>query len=243
MSTAEDELPIWVRPEPGTRRPRFTRDQLAAAALRIADTEGFDAVSMRRVAAELGAGTMTLYHYVRTKEDLVTLMDDAVMGQLLLPPEELRGGWRAALTAVSRRTREVLSGHPWSLTETHGARFGPNAMRHFEQSLAALDGLALPAVAKFELLTVVDGYVHGHALQAAEVKTRTTTAHDPQLVAAVQEFGQRQLATGAFPLTEALMAELAAGGEGIGERLGGDEPFERGLAALLDGLARRLDLP
>jgi AcrR family transcriptional regulator len=241
MSTADDELPIWVRPEPGTRRPRFTRDQLAAAALRIADTEGFDAVSMRRVAAELGAGTMTLYHYVRTKEDLVTLMDDAVMGQLLLPPEELRGGWRAALTAVSRRTRDVLADHPWSLTEMHGARFGPNAMRHFEQSLAALDGLPLPAVAKFELLTAVDGYVHGHALQAAEVRTRTSAATDPQLVAAVEAFAKRQLATGAFPHTEALMAELDGGG--IGDRLTGDGPFERGLAALLDGLARRFDLP
>lgn len=242
MSTADDELPIWVRPEPGTRRPRFTRDQLAAAALRIADTEGFGAVSMRRVAAELGAGTMTLYHYVRTKDDLVTLMDDAVMGQLLVPPEELRGGWRAALVAVSRRTREVLTRHPWSLTETRGARFGPNAMRHFEQSMAALDGLSLAAVARFELLSTVDDYVHGHALHAAELRDRTATEPDPALAAAVHEFTRRQLATGAFPHTEALMAELRDAGD-FGERVAGEERFEQGLTALLDGLAHRYELP
>lgn len=133
------------------------------------------------------------------------------------------------------------AGHPWSLTEMHGARFGPNAMRHFEQSLAALDGVPLPAVDKFELLTAVDGYVHGHALQAAEVRTRTAGTTDPELAAAVEEFGRRQLATGAFPHTEALMAELDGGG--TGERLSGASPFERGLEALLDGLARRFDLP
>ena len=58
---------------------------------------------------------------------------------------------------------------------------------------------------------------------------------------AVRDFGRRQLATGAFPHTEALMAELDGGD--LGERLSGDGPFERGLAALLDGLARRFDLP
>ena len=86
MSTADSRLPIWVRPEPGTRRPRFTREQIAATAL--ADRgplRAFEAVSMRRIAAELGAGTMTLYHYVRTKDDLKDLLDDAIVGEALVP--------------------------------------------------------------------------------------------------------------------------------------------------------------
>lgn len=69
-----DHLPISLRPEPGERKPRLTRDRIAEAALAIADRAGFEAVSMREVAGRLGAGTMTLYHYVRTKDDLVALM-------------------------------------------------------------------------------------------------------------------------------------------------------------------------
>ena len=85
---------IWTRPEPGSRKPRFSRDDIAQAALRIADTEGFDALSMRRLAAELDAGTMTLYHYVQTKDELLTLVNDAVMGELLIPADELPTDWR-----------------------------------------------------------------------------------------------------------------------------------------------------
>src|SRR6476620_10056298 len=61
------DQPIWARPEPGERRPAYTRERIAETAIAIADAEGFDAVSMRRIASELGAGTMTLYYYVRTK--------------------------------------------------------------------------------------------------------------------------------------------------------------------------------
>src|SRR5262249_24800905 len=70
---------IWARPEPRARRPAHTRDGITRAAIRIADAEGFDALSMRRVAAELQAGTMTIYHYVRTKDELLALVDNAIM--------------------------------------------------------------------------------------------------------------------------------------------------------------------
>src|SRR4051812_43136392 len=73
-------LDLWTRPSPSARRPRFTRDEIAATAMRIADTEGFAAVSMRRIASELDSGTMTLYHYVRTKDELLTLIVDTIMG-------------------------------------------------------------------------------------------------------------------------------------------------------------------
>ena len=95
--------PIWARPEPGARRARFTREQIAEAALAVADKDGFDAVSMRRVASELGAGTMTLYHYVQTKDELVALMDNAIMGELLVPDDELSTDWREAPENGERR--------------------------------------------------------------------------------------------------------------------------------------------
>ena len=73
---------VWTRPEPGARRTKFTREEIAAAAVKIADEEGFDALSMRRLAAELDAGTMTLYHYIRTKDELLAIVNDSVMGEL-----------------------------------------------------------------------------------------------------------------------------------------------------------------
>jgi AcrR family transcriptional regulator len=228
--------PIWARPEPGTRRPRFTREQIASAALAIADAEGFEAVSMRRVAAELGAGTMTLYHYVRTKDDLVALMDDALMGAVLVPEESLRAGWRAALSAVARRTWEVLGGHAWALHSLQEAQLGPNAMRHFEQSLAALEGTPLEPEAKLALLAIVDDFVHGAVLRAAEARARF--AMEPAAAAAARAWGEEQLHSGRFPHSEAL---AASGVVPSAEWL--DQQFEAGLAMLLDGAASRLGLP
>ena len=84
--------------------------------MRIADREGFAAVSMRRIATELDAGTMTLYHYVRTKDELLTLVVDAVMAEVVIPATEpIPTDWRAALTMVAERTRAALERHPWIL--------------------------------------------------------------------------------------------------------------------------------
>ena len=249
MATAEGGVPIWARPEPGSRRPRFTRAAIAGAALEIADREGFEAVSMRRVAAELGAGTMSLYHYVRTKADLVALMDDALMTEALIPEPELAGGWRAALTQVARRTRAMLLRHPWALGAFQESQFGPNAMRHFEQSLAAVEPTGLDPPARLELLALVDGYVFGSALHAAESLKRAALARaDPDLVRRGVEFGLAQLRTGSFPHTQALLdgrdpgqlPDPAIGPPMTMEAL--EAQFERGLEAVLDGAQARWGL-
>ena len=146
MSRTKKHDLIWLRPEPNDRRPRFNREQITAAVLKIADSEGFDALTMKRIADELDCGTMTLYYYVRTKADLVTLMHDAILAEILLP--QLPAGWREAVSAIARRTRDVLLAHPWSVASLNGAQFGPNAMRHVEQSLEALDALALDPAEK-----------------------------------------------------------------------------------------------
>lgn len=96
---------------------------------------------MRRVAAELGAGTMTLYRYVRNKADLVALMADAVMGELLVPEEELPADWRQALTLIAHRTRKVFARHTWAIDSLRGGgEGGPNGVLHFEQSMVAVAG-------------------------------------------------------------------------------------------------------
>jgi AcrR family transcriptional regulator len=138
--------PIWSRPAPGERRPSLTREKIVASAMALVDQEGIAALSMRRIAQDLGVGTMTLYHYVRTKDELLDLIDDAMMGELLLSDDELPpDDWRKGLTAIAMRSREVHRRHPWIIRTLDGLgnRIGPNGLRHFEQSLAAVAGTGL----------------------------------------------------------------------------------------------------
>jgi AcrR family transcriptional regulator len=133
MSKRASDGLIWLRPEPGERPGRLTREKISAAALSIADAEGFEAVSMRRIAAGLGVSTMSLYYYVRRKADLVALMDEALMGEILVPEGQLPRGWREAISAIARRTRDVFARHPWALLSMQGAPPGPNAMRSSDE--------------------------------------------------------------------------------------------------------------
>lgn len=239
MASDEEPTLIWTRPEPGTRRPKFTRDQLAQTALKIADTEGFAAVSMRRIAADLGAGTMTLYYYVRTKDELVALMDDAIMGEVLIPDEELPAHWYDALTMLATRTWEVLTRHPWAMHSLQNAPIGPNGMRHFDQSLATLAGTGLDAGAKLSLLGTVDDFVFGNALRTAEQRA----AHDDTAEAEARSYAQAQVATGAFPHIQELFGDTAREEyERLTAASSGRDRFRAGLAALLDGAAARLGL-
>jgi AcrR family transcriptional regulator len=247
MTEADTSDLIWLRPEPSERRPRFSRDQITATAVRIADAEGFGAVTMKRIATELGAGTMSLYYYVRTKADVVALMQDAILADLLIPNDELPSQWREAVTVIARRTRDVLLAHPWSIVSLDDAQFGPNAMRHIEQSLAALDQLDLDPAAKLSLWGIVDDYVFGSALHTIETRTRTAQAQrNPQLLADALTFGQQQLATGQFPRLAALYHQQVESGPAAShDRDSARRPttpdqlaaqFEHGLTALLDGL-------
>src|SRR5207342_3591564 len=137
-----DAVDVWIRAEPGSRRPRLSREQIAAVAVRIADAEGIEAVSMRRIAADLDAGTMTLYHYVRTKDELLTLVTDAVMGELVLPADQLPADdWVTAITAIARSSRLALGRHPWVFDSVDGPAVGPYGVRHPRRSLQSMASL------------------------------------------------------------------------------------------------------
>ncbi len=229
---------IWTRPEPSSRHPAHSRDQIAAAALRIADAEGFDAVSMRRVAQELGAGTMTLYHYVRSKDELITLMVDAVMGELLVPEAELTEGWRTALTQIALHTREGFRRHRWTLDRLGDGRPGPNGIRHFEQSLQAVAGLEISRNEKFELIALIDDYAFGFALREAQEMAE----HERGWPQEVSDFLQRELDSGRYPLvSEYLGPDVEAANELVNELIRSEGRFDRGLARLLDGVEIELE--
>jgi AcrR family transcriptional regulator len=231
---------IWLRDEPGTRRAAHSRTEIAAVAVAIADEEGFDAVSMRRVAHELGAGTMTLYHYVRNKDELITLMHDAVMGEVLVPSGELPGDWRAALTMIATRSREAFKRHPWTLDRVSDATAGPNGVRHFEQSLEAVAQTGLPVRERLHLLGLVDEYVFGFTLRET-IDWTPDEAGEPW-PAETLEFLQRELDTGAYPRINALLEDELIGGDAreatikIMEMVASPERFELGLSQLLDGV-------
>lgn len=229
----EETSIIWLREEPNSRRPSHTRAEIAAAALEIADAEGFDAVSMRRVAQRLGAGTMTLYHYVRNKDELITLMFDAVMAELLIPEQELSGGWRHAVARIAIGSREAFRRHRWALDRLGDGRPGPNGLRHFEQSLRAVADLDISAAERFEVIGQIDDYVFGFALREAQELEEHERGWPPHLV----EFFQSQLDSGDYPLIrEFLGADADEGIDRVIAFLNREGRFERGLEKLLDGI-------
>jgi len=193
-------------------KSRLTREKIAAVALAIADAEGFHAVSMRRVAQELNVGTMSLYYYVKTKDDLIAAMDDALMQEALLP--SLPKGWQRALMAIARRTHAIFVRHPWALVAMSSAPPGVNAMRHMEQCLDALAETSMTNKQKISLLATIDDFVFGHALR--ETSTEATVDRD---------FASAQLATGRFPR----LAEVFGGGRMEVNK----SRFDQGLLALL----------
>ena len=192
---------------------QLSREAIAAAALAIADAEGIEAVSMRRVAQELNVGTMSLYYYVKTKNDLIAVMDDALMSLALLP--SVPRSWKVAITEIATRTHSMLLRHPWALVSMQSTPPGLNAMRHMEQCLEALEKTSMTAKQKLTLLAMVDDFVFGHALREAASEKVVDT-----------DFAAAQLATGNFPR----VAEVFGGGRIEIE----DDRFQVGLRLLLE---------
>jgi AcrR family transcriptional regulator len=194
-------------------------------ALELADREGLEAVSIRRLARELGAGAMSLYHYFDTRDELLDLMSDTIAGEMLVP--ELPGDWREALRAIAHHTRATFVRHPWLLATMHERPpASPNMLRHIEQSAQAVMSLAgkVPEERLTAIVTAVDDFTIGFALRELAAPARfAETFRDPDV--------RYLLESGEFPL----LAQFAAGG---GEPPAAD--FDTGLNWLLDGFAARL---
>lgn len=223
------------------KRP-LDAEAIAAAGVAIADAQGVDEVSMRKIAAVLGSGTMSLYHYVRTKEELLAAMEDIVMGEILVSPRELKGGWRKAIRAIALQTREAHRRHPWALTlpSTGTSYPGLNSLRHVEQSLAALSDSGLDFEGKMALILTVDNYVFGHSLRSLEHDPAETDVGMDEITA----FLAQHVTPADFPELTAtigdgtpadLMAKMATAFDP-------DEWFDIGLEAILDGLERHLKI-
>ncbi|MGD6750936.1 TetR/AcrR family transcriptional regulator [Streptomyces sp. BH105] len=229
---AEPEV-IWARPERAGRgpRPAHSRADIAATAVRVADAEGIDAVSMRKIAAELGMGTMSLYNYVPRKEDLYELMVDAVSGEYEFP--EPSGDWRADVLGLARQSRALMHRHPWMpglMSPVYG--FSPNALAYLEYCLSCLDPLDLPYGTKMELIaavtSVVTTYVANEIATAERTRSLPWSAEKEQAVR-IAYLGQ-QVASGRYPRLAASFAEDAG-------PIDLEAVFERALRRTLEGFA------
>ncbi|WP_327229988.1 TetR/AcrR family transcriptional regulator [Streptomyces murinus] len=226
---------IWARPERTGRgpRPAYTRDDIAAAAVRIADARGLDAVSMRQVAAELGCGTMSLYNYVPRKEDLYELMMDAVGAEHALWPPS--GDWRADLTRVAHEARALMHRHPWMprlMSPVYG--FSPHTLRYLEHCLACLDPLEARYGEKLELIAMLNGVVTTYVrneLDTAE-RVRALPWSEDEENAVRGAYLARQVASGEYPRMAAAFAEDPG-------PIDLEAVFERALTRILDAYTPR----
>lgn len=225
---------LWEGSAPRGRGPKpgLTLDRIVDTAIAVADAEGIDSVSMRRVARELGAGTMSLYRYVPGKDELLILMLDRVgAGAVLRAGGDL--SWREELELAGRNSYRLYLNHPW-LLKVNWTRpvFGPNTMAGFESILAAIDGIGLTDQERVMLIVAVDSLVTGLArnqILYASAAEETGLSDDEfwRLQTPVLE---RAMASGDYPAMAALSEDAFDAPW--------HETFEFGLARLLDGLER-----
>ncbi len=212
----------------------LSRTAIVAAAIEIADEEGLDAVSIRRIATKLEARPMSLYTHIETKGDLIDLMVDEVMGESLLPgpvPDD----WREALREIAQRTRATARAHPWVIASAfRRSLLGPKALRHIDQSLAAVATLPLPFERKRAVLLSVDtytlGYVRWEVLRPGEPNPCSPPSEETPSHEQLDAYLREQVASGEYPHLAAISAEDLT----LGVKA---ESFEVGLDWLLAGIA------
>ncbi|MDG4809664.1 helix-turn-helix domain containing protein [Micromonospora sp. WMMD1120] len=188
--SASRRQPIWTRPERGSRGPAPThsRDAIVSAAITLADTEGLAAVSMRAVAGVLGTGAGSLYRYLSSRDDLLDLMTDRVVGELR-PYPRADGDWLDTMVLLGRRQLALFGAHPWLLEVIHrSSGIGPESLAWFDNCIRVLEPVRCPAAAKFEAIAMMTGVVSLFARREAAAGEFSFAGVDlaayPHLVAA-----------------------------------------------------------
>jgi AcrR family transcriptional regulator len=231
---------LWrVQKEP-TRgpKPRLSLDEIVAAAIELADAEGLDAVSMRRLAERFGVTTMALYRYVPSKDDLLDLMIDAIAYP---PPDpaDMPENWREALRWWARRQRDAFRRHPWLNSYPFALPpMGPNNLQWMECALQAILRSGLPPQQCVAVLLIITNYTLAESrqqlsMQQAEQLTGIAYEDVGRVYASLLE---RVVSDGKHP---ALATAVAAGAFGNMDDTpaGPDEDYEYGLDFIMDGIA------
>jgi AcrR family transcriptional regulator len=248
-STPEDadpggELPslIDLLPRRGPRRPRprqasLSREQIIRAAIELADTDGPEAISMRRIAARLGIGAMTLYGYVADRDALLAHMINEVAAEMRLPARP-SGSWRADLELVARSFRDICRKHPWLPAQLGTMPFliAPRLLAPAELVLAALEPLGIDLQTAGAVLRLLNNYVVGTTLRDATDAPAPDTDHPATggpagYQTATAAYLRQLAASGHYPLMSRLGLTVLDG-----TVLTADQSFDVGLRCLLDGV-------
>lgn len=222
---------VWERPEPPDRPvlAALSRERLVRAAIQLADADGLDAVSLRKVAAALDVGPMRLYGYIATKEELLDLMVDTVYAEIRPTGDD----WRQVLRSLAQATRQAAQQHEW-LADLIGGRpqLGPNTLAAGDTVLAAMGGVDLDTVVP--AVAAVNAYVVGAVRrEITERRAERASGMDiKQFQAAYGPYLERTFATGRFPALATVVRD--------GPHLSADETFRIGLEFLLDGIEARI---
>jgi AcrR family transcriptional regulator len=152
---------IWFRPERPQRgaRPALSREEITRIAIELADTHGLEAVSMRRIAAKLGAGATSLYWYVSSKDDLYELMVDEVVGEIRVPVPS--GDWQYDLREIARAIHAMLQRHRWMVLLGIRPVMGVKTRRFGEIAPRVFDPLELDALKRIKILATLNNYLYG----------------------------------------------------------------------------------
>lgn len=240
---------LWRRAAAPTRgpKPALSVDAIVAAAIEVADTGGLAALSMRKVADQLGRSAMSLYTYVPGKAELLDLMVDAAIGEAVPQPPDPGTPWRDAVEGFARELWAMYERHPWVL-QIAGARaaLGPNEFDHFEATMSIVDGIGLSGLDMARVVSVVSGYVRGAAKAVADAieAERITGISDDEWWTSRAPLLEELSASGNHPTLARLSAE---GTFSQAQRDPDDatpytvfealDAFEFGLQRLLDGIA------
>jgi AcrR family transcriptional regulator len=229
---------VRERPHKGPK-PGLSLGRIVEAAVRVADTEGLDAVSMGRVAAELGTAPMSLYRHVSAKEELLTLMVDAAWGPAPdgpVPGGPVPGdGWRAGLARWAWGLRAAARRHPWVVRiPLNGLPIMPNEVAWFENALACLADTGLSEARKASVIMLLSGYVRNVATTEADIGTaiRASGLDPDQWMASYPRMLAELADPRRFP---ALTRFIAAGVFEFADDP--DDEFIFGLDRILDGVA------
>ncbi|WP_199826253.1 TetR/AcrR family transcriptional regulator C-terminal domain-containing protein [Streptomyces sp. SBT349] len=222
---------FWFRDQGKGRRPRLSRERIVAGAVELLDGEGVDGFSMRRLAARLRVGTMSLYSYVETREDVLDLALDAVMAEIAVDEDDSTP-WRDALTGHLVQSRRVMRRHVW-ITALIGTRpmIGPTSLARSERFYAALARAGLSRPELNAAVSTLFAYVHGFVAAENVWRSRVTDADEE---AELRREVKRHVAAHAdrYPAL-ARQAEV--------EDADSDGGFRRGLDIILDGIEARID--
>ncbi|WP_243407914.1 TetR/AcrR family transcriptional regulator [Frankia canadensis] len=231
---------LWGVRERSSRGPRrgLSLERIVAAAIDVAQAEGIGGLSMGRVAAELGAATMSLYRYVSAKDELLMLMVDTAMG----PPPGPRlsdDGWRAGLSRWAQGARASYQRHPWSLrVPITTPPLGPNMVAWMDDGLRCLAGTPLSEQEKLSSVLLLSGFVRNEATLSLDLRTAASDGH---IMPGYGAMLGRLINPATFP---SLQRAIDSGSLDDDDDM--DSEFDFGLARLLDGiavLAERPDVP